>query len=98
MFYGILTKAGGGGPFYRLESPPQAPGPALRVSATAVLLGFESQPCRLFASQYANGSGHILWFVEEGMLHEDDLPAVAVFEYTHDFQIWLSTLDRLSSE
>ena len=93
MFYAILTTAGKGTPFKIMDAPPSAPGDPLRVSPDATLVAFERQPDRVFANQYARASGQILWYVNEEILHRDDMPADETFSSYHDFQVWLSRRD-----
>lgn len=89
MFYAILTNVGSV-PFRIPKKPPTAPGDPLRLSDKGTLLCFEHQPDRVFANRYVRASGQILWYVNEELLHRDDLPADETFSSYHDFQVWLS--------
>lgn len=90
MFYGILTRPGQGGmPFQTIDAPPTAQGEPLRVSPDATLVAFENQPDRLFAARLANTLGRILWYMDENILHPDDLQDAVKFDAYSDFQMWL---------
>ena len=92
MVYAVLTP-NTTTPFQIPKTPPQAPGNPLRLTDEAMLLGFENQPDRVFASKYARAAGKVLWYVTKTILHRDDLPSAEVFSSCHDFQVWLCHRD-----
>lgn len=97
MHYAILTKLGKGKPF-KTPTDVSAPGEPLHLDESATLVAFHHQPHIVFARQYAQVCGYILWTISEMTLHPDEYEPAETFEYYREFQSYIHQQLNLKSE